>query len=157
MLEFYLNYQLSGIKISDYQKELYYNGKTDHLDVKGIGDETLDMYHKDHFLLLLKAIFKLAEQQSLETMLTTVKNFINMYLNFELDIECYREFNRISSYRLKYRTAILFNSTYNSLGTMVIDNTLKEQYKDYLDISYNYNILLELYGFYFDRYMDKQI
>ncbi len=26
MLEFYLNYQLSGIKMSNYQKELYYNG-----------------------------------------------------------------------------------------------------------------------------------
>lgn len=137
--------------------ELYYNGKKDILDVKGIGDDTVETYHKNNFVMLLKAIFKLAEQQPVETVLTIVKNFITMYLNFELDIECYREFNRISSYRLKYNTAILFNHEYNNIGTMFIDKDLKDNYKEYLDISYNYNILLEIYGFYFDRYMDKQI
>lgn len=135
--------------------ELYYNGKTDVLDVKGIGDETIETYHKNYFIMLLKAIFKLAENQSLETVLITVKKFITMYLNFELDLECYREFNRTSAYRLNYSTAILFNQDYN-IGTMFIDKGFMDKYKDYLDISYNYNVLLEIYGFYFDRYMDKQ-
>lgn len=135
--------------------ELYYNGRTDILSVKGIGDETLNAYHNDHFCLLLKAIFKLAEKQDLEFMMNAMKKFISMYLNFEMDIECYREFNRISSYRLKFDSAIIFNTKVNSIGTMYIDNSMKYKYKEYLDISYNYNILLELYGFYFDRYMDK--
>ena len=137
--------------------ELYYNGKNDILDIKGIGDDTIEMYHKNNFVMLLKAIFKLAENQSINSVLLALKKFISMYLNFELDVECYREFNRISAYRLKFNTALLFNQEYNNIGTMFIDKELMNKYKDYLDISYNYNILLEIYGFYFDRYMDKQI
>ena len=141
-------YRLEGL-------ELYYNGKTDVLNVKGIGDETIERYHKNSFVLLLKAIFRIAEQQNLEYVLMIVQNFINMYLNYEMDIECYREFNRNSCYRIKYNTAILYSQN-NDVGLNCLSDDIITNFKELVDISYNYQILLEIYGFYFDRYMDKK-
>lgn len=130
--------------------ELYYNGSTGVIDVKGISDETIEMYHKNHFLALLQAIFYRAENSDIETMMNIINFYIEKYVNYELDYECYREFNRVSSYRLKYNLLSV-----NDIGVNCLQNDIRNQFRDMIDISYNYQILLTLYGYYFDRFMDK--
>lgn len=152
----HVNFRLTDTYSSFYKVkglELYYNGKDNILHVKGIGDDTIENYHKNHFFLLLKTIFRMAEQQDLLTVLTSLQSLINIYLNYELEPECYREFNRISAYRIKYNNVKLSKSN-NDIGLYCLSDDMLYNFRDVIDISYNYQILIDLYGYYFERYMN---
>lgn len=116
---------------------IYDNGYNYNIDVKGIGDELLDL-HKP----MLSAILNLINCIEKTDKNTAMREFYNLYIpymNMELPAEYYREFNNFSSYR--------FHGL-KEFGLMNYDFNMNSNYK--LDISYNQNILRELYGLIID-------
>ena len=147
-----INFRLANIYTSFYKisgLEFYYNKEVLH--VKGINDEILDNYHKDYMLDLLMYIFDMAENNTLDDVLNQLSGLIVSYINLEFDINYYRELNRESVYRLKYS-----NITYDThtIGLYQMLNT--DENKKALDITYNYNLLCELYRIYLTRYFYKK-
>jgi hypothetical protein len=75
--------------------ELYYNGMTNTLDVKGISDDLLEL-HKDYFLDLLKTIFKMMESTDSNTVRHYLVKVCNYYKNRQLETGYYRTLSRDS-------------------------------------------------------------
>ena len=133
--------------------EIYFNSDFNHMDVKGINDNIL-VLHKDYFQSLLSLIFLTAEKQDIEYVLTRMKTIISMYAGMEFDAECYREFNRLSSFRLVKAYNILSSRT-QSIGVRAPSDSLITGFKKYIDISYNYGLIIQLYNYYFEIYLNK--
>ena len=140
------NIYTSYYKIFNVEYYYYFDIVTgvEKLDVKGIGDDKLE-YHKNHFLEFLLVLFNSAQVDNIKETIELINIFSNKYLNMELDIGYYRDFNASSLYTLK---RIL---KYSSLHAKF----LPEKHKDVLDISHNYNILRELYKIYTSIYFNK--
>lgn len=121
--------------------ELYYNSKTDTLDVKGINNDLL--YQHKSFMNILKRIFKLLEENKHDEFIKFMKRFVDDYKNKRLNYKYYREFNAGSDF-------ILINKGTNQnyvFGVGSMDSSLDDR----LDISYNYinYILPIIQRFYF--------
>ena len=121
--------------------ELFYyidmaNG-VEKLDVKGIKEETL-LLHENYFLEFLKVLFCSAETEPIEDVINLLVTFYENYLNLNLDINYYREFNSESCIRLKKMSKLYsFKADF-----------LEECHKEYIDICYNLNILRHLHQIY---------
>lgn len=100
-----------------------------NVSVKGIDDTVLNL-HEPFLGFICKILFYM-EHYSKKDTLIVYKDFYNRYINKELPIEYYREFNSGSCFRLQ-------NS---DVGTRFLD----DQYMSYVDISYNNYILRTLY------------
>lgn len=123
--------------------ELYYDSKTDKLDVKGINNDLL--YQHTAFMNILKRIFRLLEDNKQDEFVKFMKRFVDDYKNKRLSYKYYREFNSGSNF-------ILNNDGSNQnyvFGINYIDNTLDDK----IDISYNYinYILPIIQRFYFNN------
>lgn len=125
----------------------------DTLEVKGINDNILNLYHKDYFSSLLCFIFQKAEREEKDILIKDLRFIIEQYLSFELEPECYREFNRNSSFRFKPHYNI-YGSGYD-FGTTILTKELVDNFKEYIDISYNYSILMHLYSYYLNSYIGQ--
>lgn len=101
------------------------------VDIKGINDDKVKFHEK--FLGFICEIIYLMEQRDINTALYRFNSFYQSYVNLELDIDYYREFNEYSCYRIKHART----------GAMMLD----PRYKEYLDISYNISILRILYSY----------
>lgn len=77
--------------------EFYYNKNT--IDVKGIGDEVLDLHH-EYMLDFLSNFFNLNEISSKKRVSEFIVEFIHHYKNRQLNIGYYRELNNQSLFRL---------------------------------------------------------
>jgi hypothetical protein len=99
------------------------------ITVKGIKDELLQ-FHQPMLGFICETISYVLAADKKSTLLK-FKDFYQQYLNRELPIEFYREFNAGSSFRI-------MNS---DIGSQFID----EKYKNYIDISFNNYILRYLY------------
>ena len=99
------------------------------VDVKGINDNLVHL-HSD-FLSFLCQIIECMEHGDRDGTMRIYKDYYEAYINRELPINHYREFNSNSCFRL-------INS---NVGTMYIDQSII----DLIDISYNNFILRELY------------
>ncbi|MCK9198842.1 MAG: hypothetical protein M0P49_04495 [Bacilli bacterium] len=136
-------YKLGGGKI-----EIYYLydmvNNIEHIDIKGIKDWKV-LLHKDYFLEFLLVLFNSAQIESLKDTIDILITFYESYLKLELDIGYYRQFDAESLFSIK-RLGI--SSVYKA-------DFLSEETKDYLDISYNLNILRELVGI-FSTIQDKK-
>ena len=134
-----INFRLANKYNSYYylnENELYYTTKTNNIDLKGISDLKLEL-HKDYFLKDLSIIFSLAEKNNNAYLLKYLKKYRSKYLNGELDINCYRELNRESMFRLKQKLAD------NDVLIDNIDNI------DDIETSYNYiNYIVPLISYY---------
>ena len=118
------------------KNELYYSTKNNSIDLKGINDTNLEL-HKDYMLKELCTIFSLAERNNTSYLIKYLKRFRNKYLNKDLDIGCYRELNRESMFRLKYRIA----------GDPVLISDIDD--KEEIEIIYNYiNYIVPLISYY---------
>ena len=85
----------------------------------------------------LCTIFSLAERNNNTYLIKYLKRFRNKYLNKDLDIGCYRELNRESMFRLKYRIA----------GDPVLISDIDD--KEEIEIIYNYiNYIVPLISYY---------
>ena len=104
------------------KKELYVGN---HLDIKGISDEKLEL-HKEYMVSFLYNIFKAIEQSSRTYVIREIKSFADYYKAKELEFGYYRELNETSLFRCNYKFIG------ESLGLDVVDNL------DMVNIAYNY-------------------
>lgn len=127
--------------------ELYYssdkvseNGQ-EKIDVKGISDHKL-LYHKDFMLDFLYFIFDMIENDSLENTIAGFNCFYNLYINRELDIGFYRNFDPESAYTINYK------SPFNQYITYQIEQShLASREFDSINISYNMNLLRVIFQY----------
>lgn len=115
------------------------------IDPRGLGKSK--ELHKDYMLDFLSELFYVARAwDGPKKALELLKNFNEKYINRDLAIGFYREFNPQSMYKLNYSD---FSSMY---ADMLLD--AKHIKKD-LDISFNANILRELVKYYSSVYFRK--
>ena len=130
--------------------ELYYFYDSiknlEYLHVKGIADDKLAL-HKGYFLQFLKDLFSIIQGGDIVTAIRVLKSFYLQYITRELPIGYYRRFDTSSDYRYLVRT---------SIGTGFAIETAGEDQKQYIDISTNLNVLIELQkivsNIYFNKY-----
>ena len=120
------NQYSSYLRVGKRKIELYYN--SDKIDVKGIGDENVEL-HEDGMLAFYNTFIRKMEMEKPESVLRYLRTFIDQYKKMELPVEYYREFNAKSCYVTK-------------TGGEYMDYW--EDQKLDLDISYNYFILCNL-------------
>lgn len=116
----------SYIKIGTRRLELYY--AQSKLDVKGIGDENLQL-HQNGMIAFFNQFFRRVEMEKAESTLIWMRSFIDSYKHMELPIEYYRQFNAKSAYVLNTEDEYM---------------DFWEEEKNRIDIRYNYFILMEL-------------
>ena len=129
--------------------EIYYNSNYDRMDVKGINDNIIAL-HNHYFKEILSLIFTKAERQQLKSTIDDIAYIIKLYTEMKLEQECYREFNRTSSFRFKDKFNVLDNM--HALGIKNLSDELSNNFKEYIDVSYNYHILNQLYYYFFNMY-----
>jgi hypothetical protein len=107
------------------KKEFYYSSWEDKLDIKGINKETKKIHEK--FLLRdIKNIIKQNETLNNIDIVKCLKFYRNLYLNRELEFNCYREMNSNNLYRLKFLIT----------GSSVFSNEVEDA--NLIDITHNY-------------------
>lgn len=102
------------------------------VDVKGINDELIPLHQP--FLGFICNILFYLERTDITTTLSIYNEFYKEYINRELPIEFYREFNSDSDIRI--------DSHHRFYGSRF----LEEKYKSLVDINYNLLMLREIYG-----------
>lgn len=122
--------------------EIYYFydpiNNIENIDVKGINDNKLKI-HEDYFLEFLKVVFSSAQTEGIKDTLDIIITFYKQYINMELDIGYYRNFDSESTYHLKSDI-----SKYSIFKAY----TLEEHNKYDLDISCNLQLIIQLYKYY---------
>lgn len=122
--------------------ELYYFydpiNNVENIDVKGIDDKVLKL-HEDYFLEFLKVVFSSVQTEGIKDTLDIIITFYKQYINKELDIGYYRNFDSESVYSI--RTDISNYSIYKAYF-------LEEHNKYDLDISCNLQYIIQLYKYY---------
>lgn len=132
----YKNHYTSFYKLNNLELYYYYNfmNKEEKLDIKGLSDYSYSL-HKNYFIDFLKVIFCSAQLDSIQEVLGLLYDFHHNYINRSLEIGYYREFNNFS----KYRIINIQGSQYSYM----MDDTISSDI-NYLDISFNENILKQL-------------
>ena len=102
------------------------------IDVKGINDNILPL-HQNGMILLLCTIFEMIQSNDIKDVIEYLSVFSQKYTNRELPIDYYREFNHDSCYRITMNGC-------NYITPFCIDSEIR-----YLNISYNYSFITELY------------
>jgi len=102
------------------------------VDVKGINDENIPLH--EPFLEFICNILFYLERTDINTTLAYYNDFYSKYINMELPIEYYREFNSDSDIRIK-----AMNRYYGG-------KFIEEKYKHMVDINYNLLMLRETYA-----------
>lgn len=132
--------------------ELYYKydpvTREDHIDVKGINDTKLEL-HRNHFLDFLYFIFEMIEQDSIENTINVFNNFFKQYTNKELDVEYYRTFNADSKFVVRWKSV-----THTQLYAFDSISSARNNFES-LDISFNMNLLREIFSFLSNIYFNK--
>jgi len=98
------------------------------LDIKGIKDSLLETYESFIPVVIVSCLNRLVTGDTVGA-LNTCKEFIYRYVNYELPISAYREFNRDYSFSIR-------NSNYK---TLIYNGDIR-----HLDISYNLMVLGQL-------------
>lgn len=124
--------------------EIYYNldniNDIETIDVKGISDEKLEL-HQDYFLNFICTIIDYIQSKPINDVLREITVFMSNYMKRYLELGYYREFNSSSQYTI-YGAEFKFD---------MID----PKYINVLDISYNLNLLRELYNICCLLYLNK--
>lgn len=135
-------YQLMNLEMYYFYSNIT---KEEWLHIKGISDKNLELHDK-YFLQFLKDLFYTIQSNGAEIAMRMLKDFYIQYISLSLPVEYYRRFDVTSDYHFKFRTPI---------GTgFGMDNATEEQ-KQYLDISNNLRILLELQKKLVQMYFNK--
>lgn len=111
-----------------------------HADVKGLGANS--ELHKNFMIYSIVSAIVLLERSGVEDAIGYVSELCEKYLRKELPIEYYREMNPDSLYKPMYTG---FNSSYKVVNA-------KDSDKEYIDGSFNYNILRELWSILLEIY-----
>ena len=112
--------------------EIYYGDGSDYevIDIKGIKDTDLEMYHED-FLNIIIYYFRYMQKSGPEVTLQYITSIINNYVNLELPINAYRRFRSSNDFTM--------NSITLAYGIINLPNTIEA--KRSIDISYNLSLL----------------
>lgn len=102
------------------------------IDVKGLGDNY--QLHTDGILNIIATVVYMVERSSIEDAMKFLSDFISTYISYKAPVQCYREFNSESLYSI-----VLNNYCYKLFD-------MDEKYVENLDISYNLNILRDLWA-----------
>lgn len=118
--------------------EIYYYYNTfstlEIIEVKGISDDKIK-YHENGMLQIIKDILYMLQINGVEAAMRMLKDYYLDYITLKLPFECYRKFNADSTYHFKYNPAS---------GTGFDADHLPSDCINYIDITYNISILLEL-------------
>ena len=114
-----------------------------HVDVKGLGINS--ELHRNYMVYSIISAIAILERSGIDDAIGYISELCERYLHRELSIEYYREFNPESMYKCIYRG--IFNDSEYAMSNIVRDSD-----KQYIDISYNYNILRELWSILFEIY-----
>lgn len=143
-----VNFRLKNVYTSFYktsQFEFFYFQdqikNIESLNVTGINDNTFKEkvipLHQDYFLDFLLTVFDMAQNCSIQEVISLITSFYNQYINRELDIGYYREFNSDSMYKIvKFSMVDKFQYMIPSID--------KKQLK-YIDIENNRLIIQDLF------------
>lgn len=140
LVEFkYKGSYITFYRIFDLEIYYYFNMVTsdESLEVKGINNNVL-VKHEDYFSDFIKALFIEREYNGINSAIELLKSFTEQYLSYKLDPGYYREYNSISKFKI---------------GKYYTDYLLQDQL-EYVDISYNYNILREIFSIYSSQYFN---
>lgn len=141
------NIYSSYLRIFKIQYLYYFDPMTrkEVLDIKGIGEQQIAL-HQNYFYEFLLEVLNVSTVDSIENVLWLIQAFTGKYVSFNLDIGYYREFNPASQYRIQ-----------GGLHYMdILADHLPEKDKVCLNISYNHNILRELYKIFSQIYFNKR-
>lgn len=128
---------------------LYYYDPVTHsevLDVKGLGKSGTEV-HKSFMIDFLCELFFRAQMEGIKQAITILQAFHQRYLNKELNIGYYREFNPQSYFKLRSGMS-MYSSLYMDHCT--------EWHKQILDISYNDNLLRHFAKIYSSVYFNAK-
>ena len=148
IIEFLCKHQYTSFfRVKNLEMFYYYDKINEYetIDIKGINDTKLEL-HKDYFLQFLKDLFYTLQMDGVEIALRMLKDFYMDYITYNLDIEYYRTFNEDSIFHYKCNTVI--GTGYSSIKAL-------EENKQYLDISNNVSIMVELQKILMSIYFTK--
>lgn len=121
----------SNGKLEVYFKSDQVNG-TVVLDIKGISDDKLELHHGYMASIIAEVIYNI-EVGNIGNAITYIREMYNSYIGRKLPLGYYRNFNASSDY-----TVIVGDSQYSM-------NSVSVNMLSALNISYNLNLLRELY------------
>ena len=107
-----------------------------NIEVRGLGKH-VDL-HQNGLLVVIANVMYLIDKVSIKDAIRYLQEEYMRYVSYQSPIEYYREFNAFSSYRIAY-------GNYTTLF-------IEEKDKMVLDISYNINILREIYSILLELY-----
>jgi len=147
------NEYTSYMSLNRRKLELYYFSdpitQQDRIDVKGINDAKL-VLHEKYFLDFIYFLFEMIQQDSINEVIKVFQNFYNDYINKKLDIGYYRTFNAESKFVLKWDS-----NTHKQLYAFdSISTAIK--YKELIDISFNMNLLREIFSYFSNIYFTNK-
>ena len=132
-------YRIDNLELYYYFNNIY---KQEILDIKGIRDEYLKL-HEPYFLQFLKDVFNTIQTRNIWHALRIVKAFSAKYIQRQLDVGFYRQFNSDST----------FHITLNNSGFSI--KNIEPVYMNSIDISTNLHILSELQKILYQIYFNK--
>jgi hypothetical protein len=104
------------------------------IDIKGVNDNKLFL-HQDYFIQFLCSVFESIQTRTVKSTIELINSFHMQYINRQLPIEYYRELNADCCYRISKNN-----------GESYLFQTISQDNYKYLDISFNLNIIRELYS-----------
>ncbi len=128
-------YKLGGLEIYYFYDPI---NSIENIDIKGINDDKLKI-HENYFLEFLKVVFSSAQTEGIKDTLDVIITFYQQYINKELEIGYYRNFDSESVFYLN--TGISNYSVFRAY-------TLEEHNKYDLDISCNLQLIIQLYKYF---------
>ena len=122
---------------------LYYNDNVNELyRFKNANQERLLEGHENYMIDFLLSVGYLAQNRPSRDLVLMIRDFYNKYVNRELDIRYYREFNQTSMFKVLSTPTY----TYYTDSIPIIEN---------IDISYNAKIIIDLYTVFCNEYFIK--
>lgn len=139
------NTYTSYMSLAKRRIELYYIrdriNNLEKVDVKGISDEKLK-YHDNYFLDFIYYFFDIIQNENIESLISSFQTFYKNYVERQLEIGYYRPFNEVSSFVLDWKDDL------NPTKKYMIDSlNMANKYRENIDISYNANLLREMYQY----------
>lgn len=131
----------SFIKLGDLY--IFFGSSMDDLNIDIINlGKNQTVLHSDYMITFIANILYLAENNSVDAVISYFNEFYQRYLNRELPIGYYREFNSNSDFTIITGKGIVY-------GLQFIDNT------DHIEIGYNASILRKLYSIIISTYRPR--
>lgn len=127
-------YNLNGIELYYYYHRINQN---EYISVKGINDSRL-VLHANYFLEFLLAIFQTAQIEPIKDVIEFGNKFYQEYINMNLDVNFYRNFDSESKFKIK-RMSNVFNYSLD-----FVDN--KNKYA--IDGTWNQKLIMQLMSYY---------